>query len=72
MKSGQSECMFCISQGSQCRQDRRYIAAIQTAAMRAGNDDITSFFGFYFFQLCWGKSAIQTTFLNCRTMGDYI
>jgi hypothetical protein len=50
----------------------KYIAAIQTAAMRAGNDDITSFFGFYFFQLCWGKSAIQTTFLNCRTMGDYI
>ena len=26
MKFGQSACMFCISHGIQCRQDRRYIA----------------------------------------------
>jgi hypothetical protein len=29
MKSGQSACTFCISQGSQWRQDLRYIAVIQ-------------------------------------------
>ena len=33
MKSGQSSYMFCISQGSQWRQDRRYIAAIATLSL---------------------------------------
>ena len=28
LKSGQSACMFCISYGIQCRQDRRYIAVM--------------------------------------------
>ena len=42
MKSGQSECMFCISHVFQCRQDRRYIAGSTTGDKGAGNDDITN------------------------------
>mgnify|MGYP001826378542 CR=1 FL=1 len=33
LKSGQSACMFCISHGIQCRQDRRYINSYQPAYM---------------------------------------
>jgi len=29
MKSGKSACMFRISQGFRCRQDRRYISAVK-------------------------------------------
>ena len=42
MKFGQSACMFHISYGFQCRQDRRYIADSNTSALRTGDDDITS------------------------------
>jgi len=57
MQCGQSACMFHISHGFQCRQDRRYIADTQTAAMRAGNDDITSFLRPLKLHRCWRDTA---------------
>ncbi len=43
MQFGQSACMFRISYGFQCRQDRRYIADIGNLALIIGMDDITGF-----------------------------
>jgi hypothetical protein len=44
----------------------KYIADTQTAAMRAGNDDITSFFSPSKFQLCWRYMQ----FLKCTFVAD--
>jgi hypothetical protein len=41
--------MFCISQGFKGLDICRKIAAITTGDQKAGVDDITSFFGLYFF-----------------------
>jgi hypothetical protein len=43
MKSGQSACMFRISQGFPWCQDGRYIADSTTNSLRIGKDDITNF-----------------------------
>jgi hypothetical protein len=53
MQFGQIACMFRISHGFQCRQDRRYIAAICNSVFRTVILDIISFFGSLKFQLCW-------------------
>jgi hypothetical protein len=43
MKFGQSACMFCISHGIQCRQDRRYIAEIIFFALKIEMEYILNF-----------------------------
>ena len=53
LKSGQSACMFCISHGFQCRQDRRYIAVTCTLLLKSGNDDITTFLRPLKVHRCW-------------------
>jgi hypothetical protein len=42
---------FCISQGFQWCQHRRYIAETCTLSLKSGNDDITTFFDASFLPL---------------------
>ena len=53
MQSGQSACMFRISHGFQCRQDRRYIAVTCTLPLKSVNDDITTFLRLLKVHRCW-------------------
>ncbi len=62
MKSGQSACMFRISHGFQCRQDRRYIAVTCTLPLKSENDDITTFLRPLKVHRCWRYMYFYTVY----------
>ena len=71
LKSGQSACMFCISHGIQCRQDRRYIAESTTGDQGAGNDDITTFYGRRILHISYNFESILLLQINRNLYDGY-
>ena len=64
MKSGQSACMFRISYGFQCRQDRRYIAETCNSALKIGLNDITSFLSLQILPISWRYQRFCREFIH--------